>query len=160
MAQPKPSVSSRIRHVKSSLDSAERSFRDNKDIRGELDLMLAEAELENLRRKKNVPWNWNRQLLAGFFAVMLVAAGACGWYFAKDSGAGATVAEERPLVTGTGRQEASPKAKEPAFAADSEQASGSLVAKAAEEPEDKVKLTRSDMRRLVQSARIELNSSQ
>ena len=160
MAQPKPSVSSRIRHVKSSLDSAERSFRDNKDIRGELDLMLAEAELENLRRKKNVPWNWNRQFLAGFFAVMLVAAGACGWYFAKDSGPGETDAGMYPQVTGTGRQQAALKAKEPAQAADSAQTSDSLVAEAAEEPENKVKLTRSDMRRLVQSARIELNSSQ
>lgn len=28
---------------------------DNKDIRGELDLMLAEAELKNLRRKKDPP---------------------------------------------------------------------------------------------------------
>ena len=41
---------------------------DNKDIRGELDLMLAEAELKNLRRKKDRPWSWNRQVLAGCFA--------------------------------------------------------------------------------------------
>ena len=41
---------------------------DNKDIRGELDLMLAEAELKNLRRKKDRPWSWNRQLLAGCIA--------------------------------------------------------------------------------------------
>ena len=44
MAQPGNSVFRRIRSVKSSLDNAEQSFLDNKDIRGELDLMLAEAE--------------------------------------------------------------------------------------------------------------------
>ena len=64
MAQPGNSVFRRIRSVKSSLDNAEQSFLDNKDIRGELDLMLAEAELKNLRQKKDVPWSWNRQLLA------------------------------------------------------------------------------------------------
>ena len=45
MAQPGNSLFRRIRNVKSSLDNAEQSFLDNKDIRGELDLMLAEAEL-------------------------------------------------------------------------------------------------------------------
>ena len=52
MAQPGNSLFRRIRNVKSSLDNAEQSFLDNKDIRGELDLMLAEAELKNLRKKK------------------------------------------------------------------------------------------------------------
>ena len=64
MAQPSNSVFRRIRSVKSSLDNAEQSFLDNKDIRGELDLMLAEAELKNLRKKKDVPWSWNRHLFA------------------------------------------------------------------------------------------------
>ena len=44
------SVCNRIRNVRASLDNAERSFRSNQDVRGELDLMLAEAELENLRQ--------------------------------------------------------------------------------------------------------------
>ena len=55
---------------------------DNKDIRGELDLMLAEAELKNLRRKKDRPWSWNRQVLAGCAAVLLAVAGFGGWCFA------------------------------------------------------------------------------
>ena len=57
---------------------------DNKDIRGELDLMLAEAELKNLRRKKDRPWSWNRQVLAGCAAVLLVVAGFGGWCFARN----------------------------------------------------------------------------
>lgn len=55
MTQSSRTLFQRIRCIKSSLDKAEQSFMDNKDIRGELDLMLAEAELKNLRRKKDRP---------------------------------------------------------------------------------------------------------
>ena len=75
MTQSSRTLFQRIRCIKSSLDKAEQSFMDNKDIRGELDLMLAEAELKNLRRKKDRPWSWNRQVLAGCAAVLLVVAG-------------------------------------------------------------------------------------
>ena len=71
MTQSSRTLFQRIRCIKSSLDKAEQSFMDNKDIRGELDLMLAEAELKNLRRKKDRPWSWNRQVLAGCAAVLL-----------------------------------------------------------------------------------------
>ena len=57
---------------------------DNKDIRGELDLMLAEAELKNLRRKKDRPWSWNRQVRAGCAAGLLGVAGCGGWCFARN----------------------------------------------------------------------------
>ena len=79
MTQSSRTLFQRIRCIKSSLDKAEQSFMDNKDIRGELDLMLAEAELKNLRRKKDRPWSWNRQVLAGCAAVLLVVAGFGGW---------------------------------------------------------------------------------
>ena len=80
MAKSNGSLYQRIRYIKSSLDNAEQSFLDNKSMRGELDLMLAEAEFKNLRRKKDVPWNWNRQLLACCAALMLLLAGFGGWY--------------------------------------------------------------------------------
>ena len=84
MTQSSRTLFQRIRCIKSSLDKAEQSFMDNKDIRGELDLMLAEAELKNLRRKKDRPWSWNRQVLAGCAAVLLVVAGFGGWCFARN----------------------------------------------------------------------------
>ena len=74
MTQSSRTLFQRIRCIKSSLDKAEQSFMDNKDIRGELDLMLAEAELKNLRRKKDRPWSWNRQVLAGCAAALPVSA--------------------------------------------------------------------------------------
>ena len=85
MAQNSRSVFQRIRSVKSSLENAEQSFLDNNGMRGELDLMLAEAELKNLRRKKDLPWSWNRHVLAMFVAALLALAGLGGWYYAHDS---------------------------------------------------------------------------
>lgn len=40
-----------IDDVKCSLDNAQRSFRKNNGLRGELDLMLAEASIRYLREK-------------------------------------------------------------------------------------------------------------
>ncbi len=73
----------RIRSAKSSLENAEQSFKDNRSMRGELDLMLAEAELKTLRKKSSLPWNWNRQILALSAACLLVLAGFGGWCWAR-----------------------------------------------------------------------------
>ena len=41
-----------IDDVKCSLDNAQRSFRKNNGLRGELDLMMAEASIRYLREKR------------------------------------------------------------------------------------------------------------
>ena len=69
MVHNKRSVFQRIHSVKTSLENAEQSFLDNNGVRGELDLMLAEAELKNLSRKQDVPWSWSRHVLAMCVAV-------------------------------------------------------------------------------------------
>lgn len=79
------SVCSRIRNARASLDNAERSFRSNQDVRGELDLMLAEAELENLRRKRG-RISWTRHMLALCLSVLVLAAGGLGWWWASAYG--------------------------------------------------------------------------
>ena len=164
MAQPGNSLFRRIRNVKSSLDNAEQSFLDNKDIRGELDLMLAEAELKNLRKKKDVPWSWNRQLLAGCIAVLLVLAGVGGWYFARDhykqrssttivpAAASATAADEAPPQPVTKPQEARSVVR-------TEQAKDSVTEAAPKQNQSQVSISKSDLRKLVQSARVELSNS-
>ena len=85
MVHNKRSVFQRIHSVKTSLENAEQSFMDNNGVRGELDLMLAEAELKNLRRKQDVPWSWSRHVLAMCVAAMLALAGFAGWYYAYGS---------------------------------------------------------------------------
>ena len=164
MAQPGNSVFRRIRSVKSSLDNAEQSFLDNKDIRGELDLMLAEAELKNLRQKKDVPWSWNRQLLAGCIAVLLVLAGVGGWYFARDhykqrssttivpAAASAAAVDEAPPQPVTKPQKAR-------SVVTTEQAKDSVTEAAPKQNQSQVSISKSDLRKLVQSARVELSNS-
>lgn len=164
MAQPGNSLFRRIRNVKSSLDNAEQSFLDNKDIRGELDLMLAEAELKNLRKKKDVPWSWNRQLLAGCIAVLLVLAGVGGWYFARDhykqrssttivpAAASAAAMDEAPPQPVTKPQEARSVVR-------TEQAKDSVTEAAPKQNQSQVSISKSDLRKLVQSARVELSNS-
>ena len=164
MAQPGNSLFRRIRNVKSSLDNAEQSFLDNKDIRGELDLMLAEAELKNLRKKKDVPWSWNRQLLAGCIAVLLVLAGVGGWYFARDHykqrssttivpvAASAAAVDEAPTQPVTKPQEARSVVR-------TEQAKDSVTEAAPKQNQSQVSISKSDLRKLVQSARVELSNS-
>ena len=86
----KQSLCSRIRNARASLDNAERSFRSNQDVRGELDLMLAEAELENLRQKRSGWISWTRHTLALFLAVLILAAGGLGWWWASSFGGNTT----------------------------------------------------------------------
>lgn len=159
MAKSNGSLYQRIRYIKSSLDNAEQSFLDNKSMRGELDLMLAEAEFKNLRRKKDVPWNWNRQLLACCAALMLLLAGFGGWYYAKDSFAPipAAVSEQKlnafkaeaPKVTSEQVKDSRPIVPE----------QPAVKAAAQDGNAQDVYISKAGMRKLVQSARVELSSS-
>ena len=83
------SVCNRIRNARASLDNAERSFRSNQEVRGELDLMLAEAELDNLRQKRP-GISWTRHTLAACFAVLVLASGCLGWWWASAYGGNTT----------------------------------------------------------------------
>ena len=99
------SVCSRIRNAKASLDNAERSFRSNQEVRGELDLMLAEAELDNLRQKRPGV-SWTRHTLAVCFAVLVLASGCLGWWWASAYGGNTTNAaglQGLPAAAETGK---------------------------------------------------------
>lgn len=159
MAQSEHLVSRRIRKVKSSLESAEQSFLDNKDLRGELDLMLAEAELKNLCRKKNVPWNWNRQFLAICSALLLLLAGLGGWYVGKDYYEKASI--ESPIndakVTNNENINISIVKEEVVKIPVSK---GKDIADNNSKKElNHAFISKSDLHKLVQSARVELSSS-
>lgn len=85
MNEEKLSLYKRIRNARKSLENAEKSFQDDKGMRGELDLMLAEAELKNLRNKQAFPWSWNRNALAMCFAAIIFFAGIAGWLIADEN---------------------------------------------------------------------------
>ncbi len=161
MTQPSHTLFQRIRCIKSSLDSAEQSFLDNKDIRGELDLMLAEAELKNLRRKKDRPWTWNRQLLAGCVAVLLVLAGVGGWYIAKDHYRHKAMAaqpkiEQHVFPAQAVKKEAVVKTQTVVIEKPIKE---DVPVKAEKASENRVTISKADMHKLVQSARVELSNS-
>ena len=160
----KRSVFQRIHSVKTSLENAEQSFLDNNGVRGELDLMLAEAELKNLRRKQDVPWSWSRHVLAMCVATLLALAGIGGWYYAHDSIALAEKSQEN-TVTATVPQlgtqvvttvESKKTVVIPVFG---EKMINNVPATGQAEYSKRVDITGVDMRRLVQSARMELSNS-
>lgn len=152
-------MSKRIRNIKSNLENAEQSFLDNKGIRGELDLMLAEAELNNLRRKKNFPWSWNRQLLALCTAAMLLVSCFGGWYYARHYAKQLTASESKPAAVIS--QPA--KSLEKNFSAEKslpEPQKDNLNVVSAVKGNNKQNLiSDTDMHNLVKSARAELTSA-
>ena len=159
MAQPSNSLFRRIRSVKSSLDNAEQSFLDNKEIRGELDLMLAEAELKNLRKKKDGPWSWNRQILAGIVALLLVMAGVGGWYFARGHYK-ARAAKAVPTVNSAVTvNSVTPQQEQQTKASAGVQQKQEKSTPAAKEEQGQVSISKADLHKLVQSARVELSNS-
>ncbi|WP_279018611.1 hypothetical protein [Megasphaera elsdenii] len=82
----------RVRAVRSWLEKAEASFDKESDIKGELNLMLAEAEMKNLRKHHPVSKGWLRTgaVITALFLVL------GGWYGFHLYGQGAT-----PPVMGT-----------------------------------------------------------
>jgi hypothetical protein len=93
------SLCQRIRSAKVSLDNAEQSFKAKQEVRGELDLMLAEAELKNLRQKRASKVVWTRQLLAACCAGLILLGGYGGWWWAVSSRAGSTGRAEATALT-------------------------------------------------------------
>lgn len=160
MAQPSKSLFRRIRSAKSSLDNAEQSFLDNKNIRGELDLMLAEAELQNLRKKESVPWSWSRQALAALTALLFVLAGVGGWYFARGhykqrarNSKAVTQSVQAPVAkTGAASAQNNPAPK-----TDAGEAKAAAADLSPERPQ--LAISKSELHKLVRSARTELSNS-
>lgn len=163
------SIGEHIRNVKSSLENAEQSFRENNSMRGELDLMLAEAEIKHLREKRGGLSVWNRQRLALVVAVLVVLAGYGGWLYAgrMDTGqvtlneiqgtAAAEIVTAAPPTQNLPQTEAAPL-ETSAFtdkSAEKQQNTAALPAQQAEQIHEQraVDLPTADMRQLVREAR-------
>lgn len=160
MNQEKRSLFQRIRNARQSLDNAEKSFQDDKEMRGELDLMLAEAELKNLRNKQTFPWSWNRHSLAFCAAVLLTIAGIGGWYYGKEDmqredvqPQTVTVKKAEEVKSGTDNNK-----KDITSSANSAQQNINSTPVTEKEKSPGVRLSNKDMRQLVRSAKNELSN--
>ena len=158
----KRSLFQRIRNAKQSLENAEKSFQDDKGMRGELDLMLAEAELKNLRKKEASFFTWNRHMLALSVAGLLVVSGVVGWLFAKENvasveakpaaGSAAVVNQQQKTPASDGNKDAQK------LDVDNVQPNINVPPKTEAGSEKRVQLSEKDMRQLVRTAKSELSS--
>jgi len=78
-------ICDQIKTLQSNLKNAEESFKAHNGARGELDLMLAEAQMQFLREKRGSKSFWARQTLAIFIAAILVFVGVGSWFWAKST---------------------------------------------------------------------------
>lgn len=84
MSEWKSRVTTHLRSAQDWLSKAERSFDEQKDIRGELNLMLAQAELKRAQeekrgRKRRLRYTCYRQGGALFCALVLFGLGSLIW---------------------------------------------------------------------------------
>lgn len=87
MAELKDRMSKHVKAAKTWLGRAEQSFDKEQNIRGELDLMLAQAELKRAQESKTTDkttydkYRLIRSILAAGVAGLLVVVGFSGWGF-------------------------------------------------------------------------------
>lgn len=91
MSESAGKVRGRIQAVRQWLNKAEEHFGGNSPVRGEMDLLLAEAELRSTREtlRSDQSWltlTWIRQGVAFLLAASIVAAGLGGaWWWWQES---------------------------------------------------------------------------
>lgn len=160
MDKEKRSLFQRIRNARQSLDNAEKSFQDDKEMRGELDLMLAEAELKNLRNKKTFPWSWNRQSLAFCIAMLLAITGIGGWFYGREE----VPKAELPTQTSSNNTEVAKTTIDSSKQVNGSSANGEAqkniksTTDTGKEKASSVNLSNKDIRQLVRSAKNELSN--
>lgn len=88
MADSKNHISRHLKSAKAWLDRAEDSFDKDSDVRGELNLLLAQAELQRVREvNRSGRWRWKYPVLKQSLAVslaVLLAAGGFYWWDRQD----------------------------------------------------------------------------
>jgi len=85
MVRQRKGICDQIKTLQSNLKNAEESFKAHNGARGELDLMLAEAQMQFLREKRGSKSFWARQTLAIGIAAILVLVGLGSWFWAKST---------------------------------------------------------------------------
>ena len=87
--QSKTQLCHRLATARQWLHQAEESFGKRQEMQGELNLFLAQAELQHVREGRKLPfwlqprWGWQRMAMA--FAVLLALSAAAGIFCAKQN---------------------------------------------------------------------------
>lgn len=84
MAQSDKYMADHVRSAKVWLEKAEQSFNSQADIKGELNLMLAQAEMKNLRKKKGAT-AYVKYVAAAILAVGCVAGVGFWWAWQHEA---------------------------------------------------------------------------
>lgn len=84
MAKSDKYMADHVRSAKVWLEKAERSFNSQSDIQGELNLMLAEAEMKNLRKKRAAKIPLKQMAIACIAAMAAIAGIGWFWYERHD----------------------------------------------------------------------------
>jgi hypothetical protein len=97
-------VTTHLRSAQDWLSKAERSFDEQKDIRGELNLMLAQAELKRAQEEKSgakhrLRYTWCRQGGALICAILLFGLGSLIWMSHAEKEADKTVTHVQTTQT-------------------------------------------------------------
>ena len=106
MSESAGKVRGRIQAVKKWLNQAEEHFGGNSPVRGEMDLLLAEAELRSTRETLRsghgwLQWTWIRQGVAFLLAAMIVATsfGVAWWWWQENRPAPVAATVPVPAAT-------------------------------------------------------------
>lgn len=159
---------SRIQAVKHWLNRADEHFDGNASVRGEMDLLLAEAELRSTREKLQsgagkMRTNWFRQGIAFAIAAVMVATGMGGaWWWWQDIRtesvppvvAASPVLPVQPIMAPAHTISAAPieqPVPRPVAAVDS-MSPGQEVKSATRPPNREQSVSQDEMKRLIQTA--------
>lgn len=105
-------VGERLQSARLWILHAEQSFDKQKDIRGELDLLLAQAELKRVREaNQSCRWRYKYsffcQMAAFFLAVIMVTAGVGGAYWLMKQGGNPKAIPQTVVYNNAGRTQES-----------------------------------------------------
>ena len=100
--QSKTQLCHRLAAARQWLHQAEESFGKKKEMQGELNLFLAQAELQHVRESRNLPFwlqpRWGWQGMAMAFAVLLSLSAGAGVFWAKQHATDSAVVITQSIV--------------------------------------------------------------
>ena len=116
--QSKTQLCHRLAAARQWLHQAEESFGKKKEMQGELNLLLAQAELQHVRESRKLPFwlqpRWGWQGMAMAFAVLLSLSAGAGVFWAKQHATDPAAVVTKSIVpSSTSNLEISPTLEQP-----------------------------------------------